>query len=101
MKNNRISILGQSHIKRKTKKSPGGKLIALKLQKKIKKKRCIDNGNILPGLISRNSNSHVKKSISRHSGGELSISALRNKIMKCFLREEKKLAKKILISKKN
>lgn len=95
MKNNRLSYDRGSHSKRKNTKTPGGRLVSILLKKKIKKKRCPVNGKILNGIDSKTVGKTGKTHISRHSSGDLSASALKDKIIKSFLKEEKKLAKKI------
>ena len=81
-------------------KTPGNKLNALKLKKKKSNKICPIftqkiKGVNCPGSRRFKSFSKKSKTVSRPYGGYLSLQAIKRNIIKSFLIEEKKLAKKV------
>jgi|Transcript_21579 large subunit ribosomal protein L34e len=106
MKNNRFVKRSSFSYSTKSNKirvirTPGNRLNTLNMIKKKSSRTCpIEktkiNGLTIPGSRRYSNLSKKNKTISRPYGGCLSIHALKKNIIKAFLIEEKKLAKKVL-----
>ena len=86
-------------------KTPGGKLVAQYLTKHAEVPHCGDCGTDLHGLKAyrpyvRHSLSKRHKTVSRAYGGSRCARCVRNRIVRAFLKEEKKKVKAVLAAAK-
>lgn len=86
-------------------KTPGGRFVAQYIEKKASVRRCADTGKPIAGIprvrpFAMRKLSKNKRTVSRVYGGYLCASALRQRIVRAFLLEEQKVAKKLVVAQK-
>ncbi|KRX09194.1 hypothetical protein PPERSA_05863 [Pseudocohnilembus persalinus] len=89
-------------------KTPGGRVIAQHTSKRNTLRRCVEPGCevVLGGLsnarsIALRNLSYRKRTVSRPYGGNLCGACVRERIVRAFLTEEVKIAKKVKQTKRN
>nr|AQS22817.1 60S ribosomal protein l34 [Pseudodiaptomus poplesia] len=91
--------------KRKTVRTPGGKLVFQYLKKRPNVPKCPMTGVRLKGVRPATNQEKMRmskrlKTVSRAYGGVLSHSAVREKIIRAFLIEEQKIVMKVMKAQK-
>ncbi len=86
-------------------KTPGGRFVAQYIEKKASVPKCADTGKPIAGIprvrpFAMRKLSKNKRTVSRAYGGYLCASALRQRIVRAFLLEEQKVAKKVVVAQK-
>lgn len=86
-------------------KTPGGRYVGKYIEKRVGVPRCADTGKPLSGLprirpYALKRQKKNERTISRAYGGYLCHSALRQRVVRAFLLEEQKIAKKLMSAQK-
>mmetsp|Transcript_7824 Transcript_7824/g.11019 ORF Transcript_7824/g.11019 Transcript_7824/m.11019 type:complete len:121 (+) Transcript_7824:83-445(+) len=90
--------------KRKTLRTPGGKLVYHIREKKVKGPKCGDTGQQLRGMPAVKGHAYKRlykrqKRVSRPYGGSRCGEAVRKRVLRAFLIEEQKCVKQVLAEK--